>query len=176
MWPLASSQCPRPSNRPFVMKLDLTTRFPSFFPTFWYQFRLLLCYHMTWIHNNHVITLPLSLWCHYQHTHHVTCALLPFPPHDALYNSPIQTLLLFPTPCHTLCFSTQTISFYSHSTTSPYDQLLLVILYSHPTPSLYDQLLLVTLHSHSTMLSLLLQYTSLSHHSHSTTHSLLLNT
>jgi len=38
--------------------------------------------------------LPLSLWCHYQHTHHVTCALLPFPLHDALFTSLIQSLYL----------------------------------------------------------------------------------
>jgi len=64
-----------------------------------------------------------------------------------------------PTPHHTLHFPTQIISLYSHSTTS-----------------LYDQLLLVTLYSHSTTFSLLLLYTPLSQCSHSMTHSQLLHT
>jgi len=84
-----------------VMKPDLTTGFPSFFPTFWYQFRLLLCYHMTSNTQQSCDNLPLSLWCHYQHTHHVTCALLLFPLHDTLQWS-IQTLLLF---SHSMTYS-----------------------------------------------------------------------
>jgi len=44
-----------------VMKPDLTTRFPSFFPTFWYQFRLLLCYHMISDTQQSCDHLPLSL-------------------------------------------------------------------------------------------------------------------
>ena len=102
---------------------------------------------------------PLSLWCHYQHTHHVTSALLLFPLHDDLLNGLFRPCFYTPTPHLTLHFSTQTISLSSHSTASPYDQLLLVILYSH-----------------SMMFSLLLQYTPLSQHSHSMTHSLLPNT
>jgi len=157
----------------YVTKLDLTTRFPSFFPTFWYQFRLLLCYHMTsdtqWSCDNP----PLSLWCHYQHTHHVTHTLLLFPLHDTLFNGLFRPYFYSPTPQPTLRFSTQTISLYSHSITSLYDQLLLVIPYSHSTTfslllpyiplsqhshstaSLHDQLLLVTLHSHPLITHLL---------------------
>jgi len=113
-----------------VMKLDLTTRFPSFFPTFWYQFRLLLCYHMTPIYNGHVIT---SL-CHYDVT---TNTHIMWPVPYIFSHSMTLSLLLHSKPLYL-----------SIRTTSLLDVLLAsLLLYSKPlylsirTTSLPDVLL-----------------------------------
>jgi len=48
------------SNLHLVMKLDTTTRFPSFFPTFWYPYWHFLCCHVTGAWPESDLASPLS--------------------------------------------------------------------------------------------------------------------
>ena len=143
-----SSLCPEWRS---VMKPAHTTGFPSSFPTNFDS-----CFVITWslIHNNHVITFLCS---HNVTTNtHIMWPVPYFYSHSMMLSSMLYSNPYFysPTPHHTLHFSTQTINLYSHSTTS-----------------LYDQLLLVTLYSHSKMFSLVPLYIPLSQCSHSMTQS-----
>jgi len=189
--------------RCLVTKPSTTTGFPSFFPTFWYQFRLLLCYHMIQIHNDHVITFL----CHYDVT---TNTHIMWPVPCFLSHSMTLSLLLYIQPLYLSIRTTSlldvlltsllkgSLPFYKDNLPSgrspyfptqrlftsplgppPFLTLSLTSLYtslsqrSHSTPSLYDPLLLAALYSHSTTFLLLLPYITISQNSHSTTHSLL---